>query len=79
MRENAILRRFKRRAAMQQLTNRNIILGVTGGIAAYKAAELVRRLREHQANVRVVMTAAATDGNTRGSTSDNDGALISPR
>ena len=61
MRENAILRRFKRRAAMQQLTNRNIILGVTGGIAAYKAAELVRRLREHQANVRVVMTAAATE------------------
>lgn len=61
MRDNAILRRFKRRAAMQQLTNRNIILGVTGGIAAYKAAELVRRLREHQANVRVVMTAAATE------------------
>ncbi len=46
---------------MQQLTNRNIILGVTGGIAAYKAAELVRRLREHNANVRVVMTAAATE------------------
>lgn len=46
---------------MQQLTNRNIILGVTGGIAAYKAAELVRRLREYKANVRVVMTAAATE------------------
>jgi phosphopantothenoylcysteine decarboxylase/phosphopantothenate--cysteine ligase len=32
---------------------------VSGGIAAYKAAELVRRLRETGAEVRVVMTAAA--------------------
>lgn len=46
---------------MRQLTNRNIILGITGGIAAYKGAELVRRLHEQQANVRVVMTAAATE------------------
>jgi phosphopantothenoylcysteine decarboxylase/phosphopantothenate--cysteine ligase len=37
-----------------------ILLGVSGGIAAYKAAELVRRLREAGAEVRVVMTAAAT-------------------
>ena len=36
-----------------------VLLGVSGGIAAYKAAELVRRLREHGAEVRVVMTAAA--------------------
>ena len=33
-----------------------ILLGVSGGIAAYKAAELVRRLRERNAEVRVVMT-----------------------
>ena len=33
-----------------------ILLGVSGGIAAYKAAELVRRLRERDAAVRVVMT-----------------------
>ena len=33
-----------------------ILLGVSGGIAAYKAAELVRRLRERNAAVRVVMT-----------------------
>lgn len=46
---------------MLQLTNRNIILGVTGGIAAYKAAELVRRFSNYNANVRVVMTAAATE------------------
>jgi phosphopantothenoylcysteine decarboxylase/phosphopantothenate--cysteine ligase len=36
-----------------------VLLGVSGGIAAYKAAELVRRLREAGAEVRVVMTAAA--------------------
>jgi phosphopantothenoylcysteine decarboxylase/phosphopantothenate--cysteine ligase len=36
-----------------------ILLGVTGGIAAYKAAELVRRLRERGAEVQVVMTAGA--------------------
>ncbi len=38
------------------LQNKNILLGVTGGIAAYKTAELVRRLKEQGANVRVVMT-----------------------
>jgi len=36
-----------------------VLLGVTGGIAAYKAAELVRRLRERGADVQVVMTAGA--------------------
>jgi phosphopantothenoylcysteine decarboxylase/phosphopantothenate--cysteine ligase len=36
-----------------------VLLGVSGGIAAYKAAELVRRLREAGAEVRIVMTAAA--------------------
>lgn len=36
-----------------------ILLGVTGGIAAYKSAELVRRLREAGAEVQVVMTEAA--------------------
>ncbi|MCZ8133396.1 MAG: bifunctional phosphopantothenoylcysteine decarboxylase/phosphopantothenate synthase [Steroidobacteraceae bacterium] len=38
---------------------RRILLGVTGGIAAYKAADLVRRLRERGAEVQVVMTAGA--------------------
>ncbi len=41
------------------LTNKRILLGVTGSIAAYKAAELVRRLREAGAEVRVAMTRAA--------------------
>ena len=44
---------------MHGMTNRRIVLGVTGGIAAYKAPELVRRLREAGAEVRVVMTRAA--------------------
>jgi phosphopantothenoylcysteine decarboxylase/phosphopantothenate--cysteine ligase len=45
---------------MSVLTNKNILLGITGGIAAYKCAELVRRLRDGGANVRVAMTPAAT-------------------
>lgn len=42
------------------LRGNNIILGVSGGIAAYKSAELVRRLRDAGASVRVVMTTSAT-------------------
>lgn len=38
------------------LTNKRVLLGVTGSIAAYKSAELVRRLREVGAEVRVTMT-----------------------
>ena len=38
---------------------KNILLGVTGGIASYKSPELVRRLVERDTNVRVVMTAGA--------------------
>ena len=40
---------------------RRVLLGVTGGIAAYKAAELVRLLREQDAEVQVVMTAGAAE------------------
>lgn len=42
------------------LAHRRILLGVSGGIAAYKSCELVRRLRERGAEVRVVMTQGAT-------------------
>lgn len=42
-----------------QYTPKNIILGVTGGIAIYKSAILVRRLKEYGYNVRVVMTQGA--------------------
>jgi phosphopantothenoylcysteine decarboxylase/phosphopantothenate--cysteine ligase len=41
------------------MENRRILLGVTGGIAAYKSADLVRRLRDAGAEVRVVMTRGA--------------------
>lgn len=46
---------------MQRLTNRQIVLGITGGIAAYKSAELTRILKGAGADVRVVMTPAATE------------------
>ncbi|WP_069469807.1 bifunctional phosphopantothenoylcysteine decarboxylase/phosphopantothenate--cysteine ligase CoaBC [Candidatus Marithrix sp. Canyon 246] len=42
------------------LKNKQILLGITGGIAAYKSADLVRRLIEQQAQVQVVMTEMAT-------------------
>ena len=44
---------------MSSLTNKHILLGVTGGIAAYKSADLVRRLQDAGACVQVVMTSAA--------------------
>ncbi len=43
-----------------ELQGKRIVLGVTGGIAAYKAAELVRLLVREGASVQVVMTEAAT-------------------
>lgn len=46
---------------MNYLTNKRILLGVTGGIAAYKSAELVRRLRDQGAEVCVVMTRGACE------------------
>jgi phosphopantothenoylcysteine decarboxylase / phosphopantothenate---cysteine ligase len=44
---------------MPTLAGKQVLLGVTGGIAAYKAPDLVRRLREQGAEVRVVLTASA--------------------
>lgn len=46
---------------MSSLSNKHILLGITGGIAAYKSADCVRRLREAGAVVRVVMTHAAKE------------------
>ncbi|WP_409524245.1 bifunctional phosphopantothenoylcysteine decarboxylase/phosphopantothenate--cysteine ligase CoaBC [Nitrincola sp. MINF-07-Sa-05] len=46
---------------MHRLTNRQILLGITGGIAAYKSAELTRLLKKASADVRVVMTPAAAE------------------
>src|SRR5512145_1220686 len=43
------------------LENKKIVLGITGGIAAYKAAELTRALIKAGAEVRVIMTKSATE------------------
>ena len=43
------------------MQGKHILLGVTGGIAAYKSPDLVRRLRERGAEVQVVMTQAARE------------------
>lgn len=43
------------------LAGKKILLGISGGIAAYKAADLVRRLKERGADVRVILTPAAAE------------------
>ncbi|MEZ8626748.1 bifunctional phosphopantothenoylcysteine decarboxylase/phosphopantothenate--cysteine ligase CoaBC [Vibrio splendidus] len=48
-------------ADLQGLTGKKILLGISGGIAAYKCAELTRRLIERGAQVQVVMTNAAKE------------------
>lgn len=48
-------------ASIHTLHGKHILLGITGGIAAYKSAELTRRLRNAGAEVQVVMTRAATE------------------
>lgn len=48
-------------SSFPQLCNKRILLGVTGGIAAYKAAELIREFRKAKAEVRVVMTLSAQE------------------
>ncbi|MGQ0286827.1 bifunctional phosphopantothenoylcysteine decarboxylase/phosphopantothenate--cysteine ligase CoaBC [Pasteurellaceae bacterium 22721_9_1] len=46
---------------MINLHNKRVVVGITGGIAAYKAIELIRLLRKAQAEVRVVLTPAAAE------------------
>src|ERR1700728_338554 len=46
---------------MSILKGKTIVVGVSGGIAAYKAAELVRLLTTRRAKVRVMMTRNATE------------------
>ena len=46
---------------MESLINKNILLGVTGGVAAYKSAEIVRVLKKAGSSVRVVMTQSAQE------------------
>ena len=46
---------------MLSFSNKNVLLGVTGGIAAYKSAEIIRLLKKDGADVRVVMTESAKE------------------
>lgn len=46
---------------MSSLSQKRIILGITGGIAAYKSAEIARRLQDEGAEVRVIMTDSAQE------------------
>ena len=46
---------------MSSLSQKRIILGITGGIAAYKSAEIARRLQDQGAEVRVIMTDSAQE------------------
>ena len=46
---------------MLNFSNKNVLLGVTGGIAAYKSAEIIRLFKKDGADVRVVMTESAKE------------------
>ena len=46
---------------MRNLNGKRIVVGITGGIAAYKTIEFIRLLRKSNAEVRVVLTAAAAE------------------
>ena len=48
-----------------ELQGRHIVLGLSGGVACFKSAELVRELGRHGATVQVVMTEAATSSSRR--------------
>ena len=50
---------WKKMAKRSPLKNKNLLLGVTGSVAAYKAVELARRLKDEEADVRVIMTSAS--------------------
>ena len=50
---------WKKMAKRSPLKNKNLLLGVTGSVAAYKSVELVRRLKDEEADVRVIMTSAS--------------------
>jgi phosphopantothenoylcysteine decarboxylase / phosphopantothenate---cysteine ligase len=49
----------RRKKKLTRLKNRSVLLGVSGGVAAYKVVGLIRRLKERGASVKVIMTEAA--------------------
>src|SRR5699024_2461926 len=58
----AVIVRFPRKImrGFTMLQNKKVLLGVTGGIAVYKACDLASKLTQQGADVRVMMTAGAT-------------------
>ena len=44
---------------MKELKNKNILIGITGSIAAYKVCDIIRLLRKHGSNVQAIMTDSA--------------------
>ena len=52
---------MKNKLVKEMLHNKNIVLGVCGGIAAYKACELTSRLKKQNANIDVIMTKSAAE------------------
>jgi phosphopantothenoylcysteine decarboxylase/phosphopantothenate--cysteine ligase len=50
---------IKKEKILEKLKNKSVLLGVSGGVAAYKTVELVRRLKDDGASVTVIMTEAA--------------------
>jgi phosphopantothenoylcysteine decarboxylase/phosphopantothenate--cysteine ligase len=59
LRNSSGKRRKRKPKRLKKLKNKKILLGVTGGVAAYKAVDLVRRMREAGASVIVMMTGAS--------------------
>ena len=58
---SCVFEHFKQQSEISNQTIMKVALGVTGGIAAYKAAEIVRLLQDHGIRVQVVMTRAAQE------------------
>ena len=46
---------------MNELKNKNILLGITGSIAAYKACDIIRILRKEGANIQAIMTKSSQE------------------
>src|SRR5580693_1907204 len=58
---SCVFEHFKQQSEISNQTIMKVALGVTGGIAAYKAAEIVRLLQDRGIRVQVVMTRAAQE------------------